>query len=308
MVSLYRTRQDHLVTTDESEARQPLGFGAADSLWRYWFKALLAGWVAVVGVNGLGKNLLAQDLKYPVDVAVGKDGTVYVADLHLPGIWRITDGEATVYFQASKKFRTPLSAVRCVALDGEGRLLAGDSATREVYRFDQQGKPIPLTDGKVGNPKGIAVRDDGEILVSDLEMHCIWRLPADGGAPLKWAAVQAPAGVCLDQAGNLWVVALRPPQLQRISTDGKCDEVVEGRPFAFPNDVAINDAGIAYVADGYGKSVWMIGSDGKPRKFADGKPLVNPVGLAHRGGSLLVSDPRARALFQINAAGQVSRK
>jgi len=51
--------------------------------------------------------------------------------------------------------------VRCVAAgiyDDQGKLLAGDSATREVYRFDEAGNPVPLTKGKIGIATAIAVR------------------------------------------------------------------------------------------------------------------------------------------------------
>ena len=30
------------------------------------------------------------------------------ADRNLPGIWRVDDGKKSIYFQGSKKFRTPL--------------------------------------------------------------------------------------------------------------------------------------------------------------------------------------------------------
>ena len=96
-----------------------------------------------------GGTAPAQELNYPLAVAAADDGTLYIADRYLPGVWKVTNGKTEVYFQGSKKFRTPLNAVRCVAIDKQGRLLAGDSATREVYRFDESAKPKPLTGGKM---------------------------------------------------------------------------------------------------------------------------------------------------------------
>src|SRR5690606_2121525 len=71
---------------------------------------------------------------YPVDVVAAEDGTLYVADLRLPGIWKIIDGKAEIFVKGEATFRTPLNAIRCLALDPDGHLLAGDSATREIYR------------------------------------------------------------------------------------------------------------------------------------------------------------------------------
>ena len=94
-------------------------------------------------------NVIAQDapteFDYPLAVTATADGIVYVADRNLPGIWKIEDGKKSIFFQGSKKFRTPLNAIRCLAIDHEGKLLAGDSSTREVYRFDDAGQPQPLT-------------------------------------------------------------------------------------------------------------------------------------------------------------------
>ena len=46
---------------------------------------------------------------YPIGVAVAPNSEVYVADRKLPGVWKIAGGKPSVFFQASKKFRTPLN-------------------------------------------------------------------------------------------------------------------------------------------------------------------------------------------------------
>lgn len=88
-------------------------------------------------------------IEYSVDAAATDDGTVDVADRKLPGIWRIHDQVPAMFFRTSKKFRTPLNAVRCVANDHQGHQVAGDYSTREVYRFSEEGKPFFLTDNSV---------------------------------------------------------------------------------------------------------------------------------------------------------------
>ena len=124
-----------------------------------------------------------------------------------------------------------MNAVRCLAIDKAGSLLAGDTATREVYRFDKAGKPVPLTDGGIGIPMSIAVNSKGDLLVADLELHRIWKVPAAGGKPEQVAEVQAPRGVCVDSEDNVWVVSHGKNQVVRITASGKVETVVEGRPF-----------------------------------------------------------------------------
>ena len=74
---------------------------------------------------------------------------------------------------------------------------------------------------------------------------------------------------------------------------------MSGRPFEFPHTVAVDKDGVAYVCDGYAKTIWKIASGGKPEKWVTGDPLVNPVGMALDGSDVLVVDPRANAVFRI---------
>ena len=178
-------------------------------------------------------------MQYPLSAAVSESGTIYVGDRNLPGVWKIEGGKLSLFFEGSKRYRTPLYAVRCLAIDKAGSLLAGDSATREVYRFDKAGKPVPLTDGGIGMPMSIAVNSKGDLLVADLELHRIWKVPAAGGKPEQVAEVQAPRGVCIDSEDNVWVVSHGKNQVVRITASGKVEAVVEGRPFLFPHNIVL---------------------------------------------------------------------
>jgi len=102
---------------------------------------------------------------------VGTEGTIFVADRNLPGIWKFADEQWSIFFfVGTKQFRTPLNAVRCLG-DRPSRIAAGraTSATREIYRFDVSGRPQPLTSGRIGIPMALAVAKDGTIFASNLE-------------------------------------------------------------------------------------------------------------------------------------------
>ena len=246
-------------------------------------------------------------MQYPLSAVAAESGTIYVADRNLPGVWKIENDKLSRFFEGSKRYRTPLYAVRCVTLDKSGSLLAGDSATREVYRFDQDGKPVALTNGGIGMPMSIAVNSKGELLVADLELHRIWKVPAAGGKPEQLAEVQAPRGLAVDSEDKLWVVSHGKDQVVRVSPDGKSETVVEGRPFLFPHNIVLGADKTAYVTDGYSKAVWKVPPGGKPEKWVSGDPLVNPVGLAWRKQNLLVVDPRANAVLEITPDGKIAK-
>lgn len=249
----------------------------------------------------------AAEMLYPLSVAAADKDTVYVADRKLPGIWSVENGKPTSYFTGSKVFRTPLNAVRCVAIDKEGHVIAGDSSTREVYRFEKAGaKPQPLTNGGIGIPMDVVVLKNGDLLVSDLELHQIWKVPAAGGKPTLFAKVEAPRGLALDQDENLWVVSGTADQLLKVSPAGKVSVVVKGRPFNFPHDVVVLDDGSAIVSDGYEKALWKVAADGTTEKWVAGEPFKNPVGVTRQGQNILVSDPHAKTVFSIDPEKNIS--
>lgn len=271
---------------------------------------LAAMWHGGLAISvGQDKAATPKTPVYPLDVSVAADGkTLFLVDRKLPGLWKADGaGKVGIFFQASKKFRTPLNAVRCIASDGKGGLLVGDSGTREVYRFTADGKSTPLTKAGIGIAMGIAANKDGTIFVSDLELQRIWTVPAAGGEPKEFAVVPAPRGMTFDKSGQLWVVSGGPKnQLIKIAPDGKITPVVKDRTFIYPNDVAIAADGTAYVSDGYADCVWKVAADGKATKWVSGKPLENPVGLDWRGTTLLVVDSRAKQVFAITPDGKLS--
>lgn len=266
-------------------------------------------WICGILLSGVVAPSMgrAQEMQYPFCSTVTEGGTIFIADTHAPAMWEFQSGTLEQYFDGSKTYRTPLNRPQCVAVGPDGHLLAGDSATREVYRFDQAGQPVPLTDGKIGIPRAVAVMPDGNLMVTDRELHCIWNLPADGGTPKRFANVQGIIGMCADSDGNLWVTSGRTPKLRRISPDGKSTGVVDDAPFQFPQEVAIDRSGTVFVADNYAKTIWKIAPGTDPVAWVEGDPLVSPVGVACAGDKLFVTDPHAKAVFEVDASRNVTQ-
>lgn len=249
------------------------------------------------------------EFQYPVAVTASSDGSVYVADRTLPGVWKLTGSEKSLVFQASKKFRTPLNAVRCLAIDHQGKLLAGDSSTRDVFRFDDAGVPQPLTGGAIGIPMSIAVAPDGTIFVADLELHRIWKMPAEGSKePTEFAVINSPRGLALDAEGNLWVLSTSSEagQIQRVSPDGKVESIIKDHPFQLPHNLVRWDDGTIFVTDNYAHTIWKVAPAGTPEMFVSGAPLDRPVGLCRSGDQLLIADPHIRTIFSLSQDAQLS--
>jgi sugar lactone lactonase YvrE len=250
--------------------------------------------------------LSAAEPQYPLAIAAEESGAIFLADRELPGIWKLADEKLSILFQGSKKFRTPLNAVRSLAIDIQGRLLVGDSATRDVYRLDGD-KPVPLANGRIGVPACIAVTKAGDLLVGDLEAHTIWKIPAAGGEPAVWAELPAPRAIFVDGQDRVWIVSHGKDQLLRGDASAKVEPVIAGRPFEFPSAIAVDAEGTAFVCDTYAKAVWKVPAGGQPEKWATGEPLVSPVGMTWQGADLLVVDPHSKAVVRIDPAAEMSK-
>lgn len=276
--------------------------GCANGRWRC--VVLLVGLtVAMTGAKG---PLVAEEMQYPLSVAAVGEDSLVVADRMLPGLWKLGGGKAEILFQAKKTFRTPLNAVRAVAVAADGTVHAADSATRDVFKF-VDGQPVPLTQGKIGIPVDIAFDPSGDLFVSDLETQRIWRVPAAGGEPKEVAQLAAPRGLFVDGAGRLWAVAASGEQpLVRIAADGTIEPVVKERAFEFPHDVVVADDGTAYVSDNYARAIWKVAADGTTTKWITGEPLKGPVGLSIRAGKILVADPQAKTVWEADVEGKLT--
>lgn len=249
----------------------------------------------------------APQLLYPLGAVRADDGSTWIVDRKLPGVLKLSEGKLSVFAKGTKKFRTPLNAARCIALDKEGKVLVGDSATREVYRVEKDGSLKPLTNGGIGIPMAIAVDAKGDLFVADLELHRIFKVPAAGGKPETFAAIAAPRGLAFETDGNLLVLSTTEDQVFRVTPEGKSTVLVAGNPFRFPHNIAASKEGTIFVTDGYGKCVWKIRGGEKPVRLVGGEPFSNPVGLSLHGETLLVTDSRANAVFECDLEGKLNR-
>ncbi len=246
-------------------------------------------------------------MQYPLAVVKAPTGEMYVADRNLPGIWKVADGKATIYFQGSKKFRTPLNAVRCLAIGADGTLYAGDSSTREVYKFDAEGKPQPLTKGYIGIPMGIVVDSKGDLFVADLERVAVFKVPTSNGEVTEFVKCSAPRGIAIDSKDRIWILANVNDSLVRYSPDKSAEVIVKGTPLTFLISWLWMKKN-AYLCDGYAKAIWKVKAGAEPEKLISGEPFKNPVGITKDGGNLIVADPHLKSLFSIDVANKTAAK
>ncbi len=254
--------------------------------------------------NPAADNPAASQVAYPLNVAVGSAGDVTVVDLDLPGLWRLVAGEpkAKLFYQGPVQMRQAMNRPRCVVALGDGSVLVGDSASRDVYRIAADTQALSgLTNGMIGIPMCLAIDPEGEsVYVGDAEKRSLFRFPIAGGEPQLVARVNA-RGLSFDAKGRLWALTPDDVAIVTVDAEGEVTPLVSGRPFQYPGGL-VHVGEEAYVTDGYGKSIWKVSAEGQVSQWFQGAPLKHPVGIAVQAAdeptAILVADPHSRQIFR----------
>ena len=237
----------------------------------------LAGKPGVDGaVDGKGE---AARFRFPADIAVAPDGTLYVAD-------------------------SGNHCIRKIIADGTVSTLAGDLGSADDIEQDFGDgirKVAPQLDGigaaaHFNSPGGIAYAPGGFLYVSDTGNQIIRRVALDGtvtslaGMPGVWgsddgtgpaARFYSPVGLCVGSDGNLYIAdslnhAIRCMTPQGVVTTfaGCTSEFgcvsgtrLEAR-FCEPTDITCHPDGGFIICESFGNALFRLKADGMVSMFA----------------------------------------
>ncbi len=270
----------------------------------------------VFGFSGDGGPATAAQLFDPQAVAVGSDGSLYIADYDNHRIRRVG----------------PDGIISTVAGTGVGGF-GGDGGAAAGARLN--------------GPSGVAVRADGTLFIADSGNHRIRRVWTDGtmstvtgdgffqstgdGGPAGSAQVAAPTDVALGPDGSLFIAEYGGSRIRQVRPDGIISTVAgtgvegfggDGGPatearLARPAAIAVGPDGSLYVADrinlrvrrvGIGGSIRTIAGNGTPGYSGDGGPataaqLADPTGLSvGPDGNIYIADNTNRRIARIQSA------
>ena len=240
----------------------------------------------------------------PFGVAVDSEGNVIIADAGANNL------------------------IRRVTKEGAVETIAGSAGDGEGYGDG------PALSSKLNTPSGIAINDDGEIIIADTSNNRIRKLSSDKqvstvagtGAPgyrdgaAKDAQFDGPIGLAVDEAGNIFVADSYNDRIRKISVDGIVSTVAgAGQPghldgqadsalFDTPCGVAVDKQGNVFVADTANDRVRKITSQGEVTTLADeAAGLDRPVGLAvtHDGFIFVTSEGGGR-IHRITPEGEAT--
>ena len=244
-----------------------------------------------------------RQIPYPIDVAFGSDGKVYVVCANDglrpftvlsvdndssydfgPQSWREEANNSKIIpntFSSPSQPKDTLLWPVSVVVDSEENRYLSDEGLDRIWVCNKDGEHLfawgkhGSKDGELNRPSGIAVDSDNNIFVVDTMNHRVQKFTNDGIYISTFGRFGSgncefnmPWGIAIDKTGYIYVSDWRNDRIQKIGLDGKF--ILEfGRSgtaegeFNRPAGIAVDSDGDIYVADWRNRRIQLFDRNGK---------------------------------------------
>ena len=234
------------------------------------FVSNFTGEITEILGDGETRTVLAGGLNWPLDLAIGDDGNLYVADgtyLYVVGPDGALQTVAMLFSPGYPGF------VRGLAPAGPGTFVVATSGGQIARYRPGDGETDYLADG-FDQLYGVAIGPGGVIVFAELGTGRVHSLRS-GNVEVLASGLQDPVGVEFDQNGIPLVSESGAGRVVRLA--GSTETVIDG--LQRPQGIAVAD-GWLYVVDADAKEVIAVDlSTGDRRAVASGLPVGPPPGV-----------------------------
>ena len=262
--------------------------------------------------HSVGRNEFAgTGLRHPVDMAIGPDGMVYVANrsyehrsdgVHMT-IMTLDEeyiSEFGAYGESDGEFIWPTS----VAIDNNGDVYVADEWLNRITKYTKDGEFINKWgtagsgDGELNGPSGIVFDSSDNLLIVDSGNNRVQKFSKDGNFISKFGSAGSgngqfnlPWGIAVDKKDNIYIADWRNDRIQVFSSDGQWQQSFGSTgsavgQFNRPNGIAVDDGGDIFVTDWENNRVQVFAPDGRYIS-----QFIGDAALSKWGRDKLVSNP-----------------
>jgi sugar lactone lactonase YvrE len=201
-------------------------------------------------------------------VALGKDGSIYAATSPDGKVYKLTRNaaragqSATAEFTATVFFDPKTKYIWDLAFDNDGRLYIATGDNGEIFRVDKNGQGAVFFKSDEAHIRVLGFDPSGNIIAGSDGGALIYRItPAGEGFVLYSAARKEITALAIDPAGNIYAAATGEKRALGTANNAPSAPIMV-QPGAQPVTAPV--AGNVNLG---GSDVYMIGTDGSPRKL-----------------------------------------
>lgn len=195
------------------------------------------------------QTTVGSGLEVPEGVAVDGAGNVFITDSQVPAVFKVTPRH--VQTQIGSGFSYPSG----VAVDGAGNVYVSDPFVDAVFKITPVGTQTMVGSG-YNTPAGVAVDATGNVYVADTFAATVFKITPGGTQTMIGSNLISPAGVTVDAAGDVYITDSATDSVDQVSPDGIQTTVVQR--LDVPNGVALDGSGNLYIANTFSSQVLKV--------------------------------------------------
>lgn len=291
---------------------------------------------AVTTIAGDGGYLFRGDggpatlarLNAPSGIAQDASGNLWIADTANSRIRVVSaaSGQINTVVGGAGQLISPLQ----IAFDPNQNLFIADAAAQRISQFiSTSGKVIILAGtGFAGNsgdgfpavatslsaPGGVVEAPYGIVYVSDSGNNRIRRIAGgvmitvagngqagfNGDGPGLGAQLHAPAGLCVDSAGNLYIADSANNRIRQLTPDGNLKTIAGPDQLNGPRGVAVDLAGNLWIADTGNHRVVVLPPGGVLTEVATQLQAPSSLAIDPSSGAVYVADSASNRILLLS--------